>query len=363
MCFSPKISNTSYTFVKIKMKIKVTKDLIDIASNSIHLCLTYKLWSSSNGKDLVVYEPSGVQNLFELIFNFKPELDVNLVLFPGLFKTIEGTLFVSDLGVKHIFSSFFGFHSTKSKNADEIKKNIAFSKFSLQLLSTDLDSYVLKSHDLPTDEFTQNFCSAFSINANSKTSGLKVEKANNLVKKYEAINEMNEKSQKAFRVAPKYLDSDYLCNLQILLEVAGGVLRQLVDLDNVVELARSKLSQDNVGLKLTEYDPSKDLCDSTSAPVLSFLEALSKPHVTDLAKVCLRNAIWEAGQEKNERYKPIAMYYLAEILKCLEDKKKILAITCQVGLTVSYKGQSINYVTHFWHFLTPPLHVVTSCNT
>ena len=56
------------------MKIKVTKDLIDIASNSIHLCLTYKLWSSSNGKNLVVYEPSSVQNLFELIFNFKPEL-------------------------------------------------------------------------------------------------------------------------------------------------------------------------------------------------------------------------------------------------------------------------------------------------
>ena len=78
-----------------------------------------------------------------------------------------------------------------------------------------------------------------------------------------------------------------------------------------------------------DREPSdfKRLHSLTSAPVLSFLEALSKPHVTDLAKVCLRNAIWEAGQEKNERYKPIAMYYLAEILKCLEDKKKILAIT------------------------------------
>ena len=119
---------------------------------------------------------------------------------------INGSLFVTSVGLKHAFSAIVGFYSNSLKHHEKIK-NVSFGKFTNIFLKTDLNSFVLEKN-------TCKFCSLFDLKESSMIDELTIKFSSSL--------------QEVKNIDKKYLGPNYLANLQVLLRKAGQELQNLV---------------------------------------------------------------------------------------------------------------------------------------
>ena len=299
------------------------KNTLRIENNDYQLTFDLILESKTCGSFGIYYNPCNVTDfLASEFFDGSNLLNVRKILFEGLFKIINGDMFVNFEGLKYILSSFIS-----NRLADERCPSLSYeqSKFVNWILKTDLDILVKKSLQTPDlgDEF--NYFSKFQSKSVSSelisSSLLWFENVENQIGKSSTLT-------KKSPLDPKYHDPNYISYLSSLLLESVEKLKDLLAIEQIISI---KGDEDAL---LTDYSPSEDL-QSSSPLVRSFLGELFTEDSSDLSKVSLRSMCFLAGQSKFYNMKPTSCYYLACLVKTIQDNQKILDLLSQVGLTVT----------------------------
>ena len=276
-----------------------------------------------------------VQDIENFFFkNFKIVYVVKRdILLLGMFKVIQDRIFVTEVGLKYVFSIIIGSHCT---SANQLKER-PFCKFvnSFYLPVCKISSTVLKK--MGDRILDCKFCESLNMIPSDDT-----EAAEHLALQYKELFENKTLSTVVELDKSNYSNPEYILNVQILLEKAGQELKKLLNFDNLLP---TQVGDDRPSAKVVDYNPILDLESNTSYLVKSFLASLSDIDFTDLGKVSLRNQLLLAGHGLNYPIKPVGAYFMGMLVKHVHDKKKLLQILGSLGVTVSYKSLSDFEVT------------------
>ena len=111
-------------------------------------------------------------------------------------------------------------------------------------------------------------------------------------------------------------------------------MSNLLEFDNALA---TKFDQDQPGTTVVDYNPIVDLEMNTSYLVRLFLDCIAHTDFTFAGRVSLRNQMLLASQSHNYPFKPVGGYFLGMLVKHVNDKKKILQVLGNLGITSSYK--------------------------
>ena len=318
----------------MKVKYKQTVDILSCSNADFEFDIHLKV-TNNDGTECVLYEPmcalKFVDNIF---FNFSTSLIdseydqwAKTLIYQGCSVNIQNKVFVTMVGLKHVFSSFIVLRQIK----DEVILNREQSKFLNWFLKFDIDSYVLK---IKPASNTCKICQAI----------LKEEPYSFCENNSQLINKWRNDSIKYGEKVPDSDDKvDYIANI---LDRAAKELKRLILRDS--HLCKNKTS-------LANYDPEDDW-ESTCPIVKHFIdEILSENHST-LSKVVFRNSIFVGNQKQKYPLKPQSCYFISSVIKYLHDKQKILDFLSRIGIGVTdtainnlEKKQIAQFNSVFWN--------------
>ena len=252
-----------------------------------------------------------VQDIENFFFkNFKIVYVVKRdILLLGMFKVIQDRIFVTEVGLKYVFSIIIGSHCT---SANQLKER-PFCKFvnSFYLPVCKISSTVLKK--MGDRILDCKFCESLNMIPSDDT-----EAAEHLALQYKELFENKTLSTVVELDKSNYSNPEYILNVQIFLEKAGQELKKLLNFDNLLP---TQVGDDRPSAKVVDYNPILDLESNTSYLVKSFLASLSDIDFTDLGKVSLRNQLLLAGHGLNYPIKPVGAYFMGMLVKHVHDKK------------------------------------------
>ena len=239
-----------------------------------------------------------VQDIEQFFFNyFKIVCVVKTdILLTGMFKVIQDGIFVTETGLKYVFSTIIGSHCTSS---DQLKER-PFCKFvnSFYLPVCKISSTVLnKMGDTILD---CKFCESLNMIPSDD-----MEAAKHLALQYKELFENKQLSMVVELDKSKYSNPEFILNIQTLLKTAGQELKKLLNFDNLLS---TLVANDRPSAKVVDYNPISDLESNTSYLVRLFLASVSDTDFADLGKVSLRNQLLLAGHGLNYPIKPCLLY-------------------------------------------------------
>ena len=298
----------------MKVKYKQPLGILSCSNADFEFDIYLKV-TNNDGTECVLYDPicalKFVDNNFfnSCISLIDSEHDqwVKALIYQGCSVTIQNKVFVTMVGLKHIFSNFIGLRQKENR----VILNREQSKFLNWFLKFDIDSYVLKT--LPASN-TCKVCQAVLKDEQpsfcENNSQLIDKWRNDSIRYGEAVRDSNERI-------------DYIANI---VDKAAKELKSLI-------LQDCKVNKNKI-TSLANYDPEDDW-ESTCPIVKHFIDEILSENNSTLFKVVFRNNILVGNQKQFNHSKPQSCYFISSIVKYLHDKQKILDFLSKIGIGVT----------------------------
>ena len=149
--------------MKIRVDSKSSKLFLTSDSKKIKLELEYCIVNKNN-TDGVVFNPDHIEAFIRLYLECPTTLNIDHFILEGMSKDFGGRPFVTEVGIKHLFSCIVGFYSHQA----EIKAT-TFFLFTNTFLRTDLNKTILEELGLSSKKAFCKFCSDLEISNETNT--------------------------------------------------------------------------------------------------------------------------------------------------------------------------------------------------
>ena len=298
----------------MKVKYKQPVGILTCSNLDFEFNINLKV-INNDGTECVLYEPICVLKFVDNIFFnsstslIDSEYDqwAKTLIYQGCSVNIQTQVFVTMVGVKHIFSSFI----VLRQKENDVILNREQSKFLNWFLKFDIDSYILKI--IPASN-TCKVCQAVLKEEPSSFCEINSQQINkwrnDSIKYGEEVRDSNDKV-------------DIVANI---LDRAAKELKRLILYD-------SKIYK-NKKTSLANYDPGDDW-ESTCPIVKHFIDQILSENYSILSKVVFRNNILVGNQKQFNPLKPQSCYFISSVIKYLHDKQKILDFLSRIGIGVT----------------------------